>query len=105
MREANEAQRIVSALAVTSQFAEMPDAGMALGNLDWDIAFRDIWSKMKVPEMYLKPVERVMAEREQQAQAQQAMQMAEMMKAGGPGMKSAVEGAVQARDQGLLPAQ
>lgn len=105
MRDINEAQRILQGIAVTAQFGEIPEAGQALGNLDWDVTFRSLWAMMKVPEMFMKPAERVMAERQQAQQMQQAQMAAELMKAGGPGMKSAVEGAVQARDQGLMPQQ
>ncbi len=105
MREINEAQRALSGIGATAQFGEIPGAAEALDNIDWDIAFRDVWGKMKVPSMYIRSPEE-MAQRRQQAQQQkQAAMMAEMLKAGGPGMKSAVEGAVQARDEGLMPAQ
>jgi hypothetical protein len=104
MRDINDAGRTIQALAATSQFGEIPGAGEALDNLDWDITMRDLWQKMKVPEYYMKDPKVVAAERQQKMQMQQAAQLAEVMKAGGPGMKSAVEGAVQARDQGLMPA-
>jgi hypothetical protein len=105
MREAAEAQRIVQALGVTAQFAQIPQAAEALDNIDFDVAFIDLWQRMKVPEFYVRDPREVAAERQQKAQMQQMAQMAEMAKAGGPGVKSAIEGAVTARDQGIVPPQ
>ena len=104
MREAGEAQRILTGIGATMQLAELPAAAEALDNLDFDIAFRDLWQRMKVPEYYVRSLEDVAAERQQKQQMQQMAQMAEMAKAG-PGIKSAIEGAVTARDQGLTPPQ
>jgi Bacteriophage head to tail connecting protein len=103
MRQINEAQRILQGISATAQLAQIPQAGQALENLDWDAAFRDIWYKMRVPQSYMKDPQVVAALRQQEQQQQQAAQIAELLKAGGPGMKQAVEGATQARDQGLLP--
>lgn len=104
MREMAEAGRSINALGSTAQLAEIPGAGAALEeNVDWDTAFRDIWDKMKVPPTYLLPVEQVMANRQQRQQMEQAQQMAALAKDAGPGLKQTVEGAVTARDQGLLP--
>lgn len=105
MREAGEAQRIINGIGATAQFAQLPQGEAALDNLDFDIAFTDLWQRMKVPEYYIRDPKEVAAERQQKQQMQQAAQMAELAKAGGPGVKSAIEGAVTARDQGLVPAQ
>lgn len=105
MREAGEAQRILTGIGATAQLAQIPQAAEALDNMDFDIAFLDLWRKMKVPETYIRDPKQVAAERQQKQQMQQAAQMAEVAKAGGPGVKSAIEGAVTARDQGLIPAQ
>lgn len=105
MREAGEAQRILTGIGATMQMAEYPGAAKALENLDFDIAFRDLWQRMKVPEYYIRDPQDVAAERQQEEKMQQMAQMAEMAKAGGPGIKQAIEGAVNARDQGLIPPQ
>lgn len=76
----------------------------AVDNIDWDTAFRDLYRMRKVPETWIRPMQDVMADRQQRQQEMQMAKMAELAKAGGPGVKSAIEGAVQARDQGLLPA-
>jgi hypothetical protein len=101
MRDAAEAQRTVNGLAVTAQF-ERPEMEE---NLNWDIALRDIWTKLRVPVTYMRPMEEVEENREQRQQMQQAQQMAEIAKAGGPGVKAGVEALQQAQgQQGLVPA-
>lgn len=103
MREMAEAQRILQGLSATTQFAELPQAGEAMSNLDWDVAMRDLWQRMKVPELYMRDPREVATERQQRQEAQQGAMMAQMLKDGGPGMKQAVEGMSEARDRGLLP--
>ena len=101
MREMAKAQSAFNAISMPLQL-ERPEA---LENVDWDTAFRGLYQMMKVPQNWILPLERVVAERQQRQQMEQAQQAAELAKAGGPGVKQAIEGAVTARDQGLLPAQ
>lgn len=104
MRDAAAAQRIITGLGATMQFGEIPQAAEALDNIDFDIAFRDLWQRMKVPEFYVRDPRQVAAERQQKQQMQQAAQMAEMAKSGA-GVKQLTDAAVTARDQGLVPAE
>lgn len=105
MREINEAMHSLQGLGATMQFAEHPDAAEAFDYINWDAAFTDIWSKLRIPEDYMLPEDEVQQKREQRQQEKQMAQAAELLKTAGPGAKQAIEGAVQARDQGLLPAQ
>jgi hypothetical protein len=105
MREMAKAKQTFEALAMPLTLQHPQIVETAVENVDWDIAFRDLWMMLKVPQHYIRSVDEVEADRQQKEQMQQASMMAELAKAGGPGVKSAIEGAVQARDQGLLPAQ
>lgn len=101
MRDAAEAQRSINGIAVTAQF-ERPEMEE---NLNWDIALRDLWTKLKVPGKYIRPMEDVEESREQRQQMEQAAQMAEIAKAAGPGLKSGVEALQQSQGQeGLVQA-
>lgn len=101
MRELAKAKQSFEAISMPLQL-ERPEA---VENLNWDTAFRDLYQMLKVPQHWIRPMQEVVAERQQREQEMQMAKMAELAKAGGPGVKSAIEGAVTARDQGLLPAQ
>jgi len=104
MREIAEATRSLNAIGSTAQLAEIPGAGAAQEeNLNWDVAFRDIWGKFKMPPKYLRSMEEVMVNRQQRQELEQAQAMAAVAKDAAPALKQGVEGAVQAREQGLLP--
>jgi hypothetical protein len=105
MRQMAKAKQTFDALAMPLQLQHPEIVETAVENIDWDIAFRDLWSMTRVPQNYIRSMQDVVADRQQRAQEQQMAKMAELAKAGGPGIQKAVEGAVQARDQGLLPAQ
>ncbi len=102
MRDMAEAQRSINGLAITAQF-ERPEMEE---NLDWDATLRDVWSKLKIPDFYVRPREQVEEARAQREQMQQAAQMAEIAKAAGPGLKAGVDAANAAQGgSALVPNQ
>jgi hypothetical protein len=105
MREMAKAKQSFDALAMPLTLEHPEIVETAVENINWDEAMRGLWTMMKVPQNYIRPMAEVEASRQQRAQEAQMMKMAELAKAGGPGIKSAIEGATQARDQGLLPVQ
>jgi hypothetical protein len=98
MRDAAEAQRALNSIGTTAQF-ERPEQDE---NLDWDIALRETWTKMKVPTHWIRPMEDVEASREQRQQMEQAMQMAEIAKSAGPGLKAGIDAAQAAQGGGTI---
>jgi len=99
MRDLSEAHDIIQSLMALLQM-QRPEL---VENIDWDATFRDLLRKMKFKESYLLPLKDVLAGRKQQAQMQQAQQLAEIAKAAGPGMKGMADAAATTQEAGLAP--